>query len=226
MKQQQLFIEKPFKWLQEIDLTALHPCCAEGEGAEILAATRISIREVFQEFLRQKKLSDDRISLVDGFFFLFNEPEFARWNSMSWWEQRKHVMAMKNHELYADRALTLLGRSCFAPYIGYSDAKVAESTDLRVKRAWMRKRLVLKECYWNTIDSISYAAYHQKKYRELFPALCVLLCIVTDANGAQKELVLGIDNGVGLQCRKKSRESLLYRSLYTIFKLPNFNCLI
>ena len=96
---------------------------------------------------------------------------------------------------------------------------VAKSTDREVKRAWMRKRLVLQECFWNTIDSISHAAYFKKKYLELLPALCLLLCKVIDKTGRETELVLGIDNGTGFLYKKKSRDSAMIRLFYEAYKL-------
>ena len=220
MMQHPPLVDKPFTVLEDIDLVALRSGNLE-DRAETLAATRESITRVFQDFLGAKDLSCDRVSMLDGFLFLFNEPEFARWHRLNWWEQRRRIQAIKDHRLYTERAHVLLARSDLAPYIGYSDDMVAKSSDLEVKRAWMRKRLVLQECFWNAIDSISHAAYFKKKYQEqnIFPALCVLLCKVTDRSGRATELVLGIDNGTGFLYKKKSRESALIRFLYKIGKI-------
>ena len=217
MKQHPSLTDKPFTILQEIDLVALHPGFADGHD-EMLAATRKSITRVFRDFLTLKELSDDRIAVVDGFLFLFNGPGFSKWHTLNWWDQRKRVQAIKNDQLYLERAYVLLAHSYLAPYIGYSNDMVAKSTDQEVKRAWMRKRLVLKECFWNTIDSISHAAYFQKKYQEQFPALCVLLCNIIDKNGRETEMVLGIDNGTGFLYKKKSRDSAMIRLFYKTYK--------
>ena len=82
----------------------------------------------------------------------------------------------------------------------------------------MRKRLVLQECFWNGIDTISHAAYYKKKYRELYPALCLLLCNIIDENGRETELFLGIDNGTGFVYKKKSRESALFHLCYMVYR--------
>lgn len=218
MIQQPPLPDKPFAIVQEVDLVSLHDGYGHGRPDEMLAATRESIAEVFQDFLVKKGFTDDRISVIDGFLFIFNEPRFAQWHTLNWWEQRKLIQTIKEHPLYTERAHALLGRSCLAPYINYSDDMVAKSTDLEVKRAWMRKRLVLKESFWNAIDSISHAAYHQKKYQEQFPALCILLCNVIDRNGREAELVLGIDNGTGFLYKKKSRDSAMFCLFYTAYK--------
>jgi len=209
--------DKPQTVLQEIDLVAVHPGHSDGFD-KMLAATRESITMVLRDFLAVKEVGDDRITVIDGFLFLFNEPVFARWHTLNWWEQRKRVQSIKDHQLYSGRAHLLLEHSCLAPYIGYSNDMVAKSTDQEVKRAWMRKRLVLQECFWNAIDSISHAAYFKKKYQQQFPALCLLLCNVVDKNGRQTELVLGIDNGTGFLYKKKSRESSLFRLFYKAYK--------
>jgi len=203
--------------IQDIDLEALHPSRA-GNHNELLTATRESITTVFGAFLEAKELSEDRISIIDGFLFLFNDPIFAKWHTLDWWEQQKFILALKDHQPYIERAHALLANSCFAPYIDFSDKMVAKSTDQEVKRAWMRKRLVLKECFWNVIDSVSHAAYFQKKYQYQYPALCVLLCNVLDKNGRENELLLGIDNGIGYVYKKKSRESALISIFYKTFK--------
>ena len=218
MMQQPPSVDKPFTVLQEIDLVALHPGRTKGNDTRLVAA-RENITAVFQDFLAEKKISHDRISVIDGFLFLFNEPGFSRWHILDWWEQRKQIQAIKDNRLYTERAHVMLTRSCFAPYIGYSDEMVAKSSELVVKRAWMRKRLVLQECFWNVIDSISHAAYFKRKYQELFPVLCVLLCNVTDKNGRETELILGIDNGTGFLYKKKSRDSAMIRFFYKSFKL-------
>jgi len=210
-------IDKPFTILQEIDCVTLHPDHGEDHN-EMLAATRASIIRVFRDFMAVKGFSDDRISVIDGFFFLFNDPRFAEWHTLNWWEQRRHILAMKDHQFYTGRANDLLAQSYMAPYVGYSDDMVAKSTDQEVKRAWMRKRLVLKECFWNAIDSVSCAAYFQKKYQEQYPALCMLLCNILDNDGKEQELLLGIDNGIGFVYKKKSRESALISLIYKTFK--------
>ena len=209
--------DEPLTVLQEIDLVALCPDNIDSFD-QILVATRESIAEVFRDFLAKKIITYDRISVKDGFLFVFNEPGFAKWETLNWWDQRKHVQAIKDHQFYVERSHVLLAQSHLAPYMDYSDDMVAKSTDQEVKRAWMRKRLVLKECFWNAIDSFSHAAYFQKKYQELFPALCVLLCNVIDKNGNETELVLGIDNGIGFLYKKKIRDSAMIRLFYKTYK--------
>jgi hypothetical protein len=216
--QQSPIVDKPLTVLQEIDLVALHPCYANGHD-EMLTATRESIAGVLRDFLAEQKIPDDRIAVLDGFLFLFNEPRFFKWYTLNWWDQRKYIQAIKDHQPYSERAHALVARSCLHPYVGYSDDMVAKSTAPEVKQAWMRKRLVLKECFWNAIDTISHAAYFQKKYRDMYPALCVLLCNVIDKNGRQTELVLGIDNGTGFLYKKKSRDSAMFRLIYKAYKL-------
>lgn len=185
---------------------------------EILADSRKSVALVFEEFLKSKNIDHGHISILDGFLFILNDPKYSDWRRLNWWEQRQRVRTMKDHPHYVDRARALLTHSHLAPYLDYSDNMVAKSNDLRVKHAWMRKRLVLKECFWNALDSFSHAAYFKNKYRELYPALCVLLCNIEDRDGRQTELVLGIDNGTGFLYKKKSRESTLIRFLYKAYK--------
>lgn len=203
--------------IQVIDLVALHPDRA-GNFNELLHGTRESISGVFKDFSAAKGLINNSLSIVDGFLFVFNDPVFASWHTLTWWEQQKFILAIKDNLLYAERSHELLLKSYLAQYINYSDDAVARSTDMEVKQAWMRKRLVLKECFWNVLDSISYAAYHQKKYQEMFPALCLLLCNVTDGKGRKTELLLGIDNGIGCVYKKISRESALLLFLYKTYK--------
>ncbi len=217
MMQQPPSVDTTVAVLQEIDLVALHPQ-EGGDREEMLSAARKCIGGVFRDFLSAQELSHDRIAVIDGFFFFFNEPRFSQWHRLDWWKQRKYIQAIKDHRLYTGRAQALLEKSSFAPYIGYSDDMVAKSTDPEVKRAWMRKRLVLQECFWNAIDSISHAAYFKKKYRDMFPALCVLLCNVTDRKGRETELVFGIDNGTGFLYKKKSRDSAMIRFIYKAYK--------
>jgi len=214
---EQLSAEKPYEFLQKIDLVALHPECIRGEEKKI-DATRASIAEVLLDFLEARGLSAEQIEVVDGFLFLFNEPRFMEWGALNWWEQREQVRAIKDTRLFSDRAQFLLQHSYLAPYINYSDDMVAKSTDRLVKYAWMRKRLVLQECFWNTIDSISHAAYFQKKYHDMYPGLCLLLCNVIAKNGQKKEQFFGIDNGIGYLYKKKSRDSAMFRLIYKTFK--------
>ena len=209
--------DTPLTFLLGIELVALDPGRVRDNDAK-LSAARESIAGVLRDFLAARGLTIDRITVLDGFFFLFNEPGLSHWHTLDWWEQRKQIQTIKDHRLYIERAHVMLKRSCFAPYIGYSDDMVAKSTDREVKRAWMRKRLLLQECFWNALDSISHAAYFKKKYRDMFPALCVMLCNVIDKNGRKSELVLGIDNGTGFLYKKKSRESASIRLLYKVYK--------
>jgi hypothetical protein len=219
MTQNPRLSDKSCSILQAIDLAALLSHNTD-TSKQRLSATRESISEVLWNFLISQDITGDRISVVDGFLFVFNEPRFARWHLLSWWEQRQYTESIKDNKLYTERANALLAQSHLAPYISYSDDMVAKSTDLEVKRAWMRKRLVLKECFWNAIDSFSHAAYFKKKYRDrkIFPALCLLLCNITDKNGRKSEVVLGIDNGTGFLYKKKSRESFLISLLYKTYK--------
>ena len=209
--------DNPLEIIQDIDLVASHPDHASTLN-EMLTTTRESIIAVLSDFLKAEELTEDKISVIDGFLFLFNDPIFAKWHTLNWWEQQKLILAFKDHQPYTERALALLKHSHLGPYLDYSDDMVARSTDQDVKRAWMRKRLVLKECFWNVIDSVSHAAYFQKKYQYQYPALCVLLCNVFDKDGRKTELVLGIDNGTGSLYKKRSRESLMIRFFYKTYK--------
>ena len=217
MMQHSRSADTSFQDLHALDLVALHPGEIAGSG-QMFAASRDSIDRVFGDFLAAKGLTREHISILDGFLFAFNDRRFAGWHALNWWDQRTCIREIKDHALYTGRAQALLARSRFAPYIAWSDDMVAKSTDPEVKRAWMRKRLVLQECFWNALDSFSHAAYFKKKYKDMFPALCVLLCTVIDKNGRETELVLGIDNGTGFLYKKKSRESALLRLLYIICK--------
>jgi hypothetical protein len=210
-------IDTPFSLFQDIDLIALHSGCSDDQG-EKLAITKESIIRVLEDFLKVKEIADDRIKVIDGFLFIFNGSDFAQWHTLDWWDQRKRILEMKDHQQYRERATTLLARSFLSLHLDYSDKEVAKSNDQEVKRAWMRKRLVLKESFWNAIDSVSHAAYFQKKYLEFFPAHCVLLCNVLDNKERETELVLGIDNGIGFVYKKKSRESAMIRLFYKMFK--------
>jgi hypothetical protein len=218
MMQLPTLADKPFAvLLQQIDLVEMLPGCIDDHD-EMLGATRESITGVFKDFLEEKGYDPDRISVIDGFLFLFNDQKFSKWHTLNWWDQRKYVQTLKDHQLYKGRAHDLLTQSYLSPYVGYSDDMVARSAEPEVKHAWMLKRLALKECFWNTIDSVSHAAYYQKKYQELHPALCVLLCNVIDKDDLKRELFLGIDNGTGFLYKKKSRESSLFRLIYKTYK--------
>ena len=107
MKQQLQPVDKLFTVLQEIDLVALHPGCAAGSD-EVLSATRASITGVLRDFLAAQELSHDRITVLDGFFFVFNEPKFSQWHRLDWWEQRRCIQAIKDSRQYTDRAHALL----------------------------------------------------------------------------------------------------------------------
>jgi hypothetical protein len=204
--------------IQSLDLVLLHPDQKENI-TPLLATTKESISGVLQEFIEAQGFNHGQIALKDGFLFLLNDPVFANWHTLDWWEQRRQILAFKDHQGYKERSHALLNNSRMAQYIAYSDQEVARSSDPQVKQAWMLKRLVLKECYWNVLDSVSCAAYHQKKYQEQLPALCIMLCSVTSENSADFELLLGIDNGIGYVYKKKSRESTLIRLLYKAYKL-------
>jgi hypothetical protein len=218
MMQHTTLSDKPFTvLLQEIDHVEMLPVGIDDQD-EMICATRESIAVVFNEFLEVKGYDAERVSVIDCFLFLFNDPKFSKWHTLNWWEQRKQVQKLKDHQFYKGRTHDLLATSYLAPYIGYSDDMVAKSTDPKVKHAWMRKRLALKECFWNTIDSVSHAAYYQKKYQELYPALCVFICNIIEKNGRKKELFIGIDNGTGFLYKKKSRESSLIRLFYKTYK--------
>jgi hypothetical protein len=208
-----------FSILEKIDLVTLQPDNAEN-FTHIISATRKSIGDVVQNFLAAHNIALHSISLIDGFLFVFNDLCFTRWHQLNWWEQRTYIQSLKDSEPYTRRAQELLSRSCLASYLEYSDQMVAQSNVPEVKHAWMRKRLVLKECFWNAIDSFSHAAYFKIKYQDkkIYTALCLLLCNITYADGRTSELVLGADNGTGFSYKKKSRESALIRLLYIIYK--------
>ena len=202
--------------LQEIDLVALSGSIAEEDPKYI--AAKVLISEVFLDFMKAKNLTPARMEVLDSFFFLFNNPEFSAWHKLNWWEQRQQILTLKDCQPYRERSLRLIHRSRLAPYLDYSDEEVAGSNKQEVKQAWMRKRLVLQECFWNTIDSVSHAAYHKKKYADMFPALWLVLCNVSCQHDQQQELFFGIDNGTGYLYKKKSRESGLFRLLYKAYK--------
>ena len=210
-------VHKHYTLLQEIDCITLRPERSDDFG-HMLNASRKNLSEVFFDFLAKKEITDEKLSVIDGFLFVFNEPRYSTWHMLNWWDQRKLIQSIREHHLYTGRAKDLLTRSNKAAYIDYSDIMVAKSTDQEVKRAWMLKRLVIKECFWNAIDSFSHAAYYKNKYKEMFPALCVLLCDVTDKNGNNSELLLGIDNGTGFLYKKKSRDSAMIRLFYKAYK--------
>jgi len=203
--------------LQDIDSVVLQPGNDESHVAKLTAA-RESITGVLRDFLAAMEITGGHFTVIDGFLFLFNAPEFSRWHTLDWWEQRRLILAVKDNPVYIARGQTLLEHSGLASYLDYSDAMVAKSTDRQVKCAWMRKRLVLQECFWNVLDSIAHAAYFQKKYLDMYPALCVLLCSIIDRDNIPREVVLGIDNGAGFLYKKKSRESGLFRFCYTFCK--------
>ena len=215
---QNLTAERPYTILQQAELVALRPDFTMGDD-ERIAAARASLAKVLDDFLEAGKIPAECIEVIDGFLFIFNGPQFSQWHRLNWWEQRQQIAAIKDSQFYIDRGQQLLQQSYLASYSGYSDVMVAKSTAQEVKHAWMRKRLVLQECYWNAIDSISHAAYFKKKYDNQFPALCDLLCKVDDRNGREIEIFLGIDNGTGFLYKKKSRDSALFQLLYKILKL-------
>jgi hypothetical protein len=206
----------PLLLLQKINPVTLPGSIRDGDPKH--TAAKILLSQVFLDFMKTKNLSLARLEVLDSFLFLFNNPDFSAWPELNWWEQRQQILKLKDHQPYRDRALRLLHRSRVAPYLDYSDEAVAGSNKREVKQAWMRKRLVLQECFWNTIDSVSHAAYHKNKYAEMFPALWLLLCNVSCQDDRQQELFFGIDNGAGYLYKKKSRDSLLYRVLYKAWK--------
>jgi hypothetical protein len=214
---QLLSAEKIPAILQNLDFVALYPDHGNHDDDKF-AVTRASITKVLQDFWATWEYSGKRIELIDGFTFIFNAPDFSNWHKLNWWEQRRQILAIKDHQDYLERAQLLLQRSSLAPYIDYADDMVAKSTDQHVKHAWMRKRLVLKECFWNVLDSISHAAYFKKKYINQYPALCILLCRIVDTDDKETEVVLGIDNGTGFLYKKKSRESALFHFIHVAFK--------
>ena len=203
--------------MQNIGLAVLYPDRVDSDDQK-LVATRASIAKVLHDFLQTGEFTGKQIELIDGFTFVFNEPEFAKWRRLNWWEQRRRIVAIKDNQQYLDRAQLLLHRSSLASYLDYSDDMVAKSTDQHVKHAWMRKRLVLKECFWNALDTVSHAAYYKNKYQNQYPALCIMLCRIVDSNDRETEMVLGIDNGTGFLYKKKSRESALFHLIYIAFK--------
>jgi hypothetical protein len=88
--QQSQIVDKPYTVLHEIDLVALLTGSANTPD-EMLPATLESIAGVFRKFLAAQDLADDRISVIDGFLFLFNDPRFFEWSTLNWWEQRKYI---------------------------------------------------------------------------------------------------------------------------------------
>lgn len=213
----QISADNPGLFLEEIDLVRSLPDTCESESRKLTAAKAV-IREVLLDFFKTGNISFKRLEMLDSFLFIFNRPDFSEWHKLNWWEQREKVLKIKDLKSYRDRACLLLQHSCLAPYLNYSDDMVAKSSDQEVKQAWMRKRLVLQECFWNAIDSISHAAYHNKKYEDMLPVLCLVLCNVTDAQNRKQEFFFGIDNGIGYLYKKKSRDSALFRLFYKAFK--------
>jgi hypothetical protein len=218
MDQHLLSADNSLAVLQKVDLVTLHPN-RDNDNNEMITTARENIALVLREFLSKREKTFDRVSVVDGFLFVFNDADFSQWQTLTWWEQRKRIRTFKNHRPYRKRAHLVLQHSALSHYMDYSDEMVAGSDKPEVKHAWMRKRLIMKECFWNAIDSISHAAYFKQKYRDQFPALCVLLCNIHHTDGSEKQLVLGIDNGTGSLYKKKSRHSSLIRFLYKMFKL-------
>ena len=206
MNQLSPLTDKLLEIIQGIDLVASYPDHASSLN-EMLAATRESIITVLGDFLKAKKLTEDKISVVDGFLFLFNDPIFAKWHTLNWWEQQKLILAFKDHQPYTERALALLTHSHLAPYLDFSDDMVARSTDQEVKRAWMRKRLVLKECFWNVIDSVSHAAYFQKNTSiNIRLSVCYFVTLLTKM--AEKQNWFWVSITEPALCIKKEAGSL------------------
>jgi hypothetical protein len=183
------------------------------------AATKEAINRVLEDFSAAHLADSHPCRVVDCFFYIFNSDDFAHWHQMDWWRQRKILRNLKSNIGYTDRAEEMLSRSAFREQYAIPDSKVGYYSDPRVSYGWMRKRLLLKESYWNILDSIAYGAYHKNKYKDIFPGIGILLLAEPEASDDPNEILLIIDNGAGRDFKKTSKDSGAFRLLYKLWKL-------
>ena len=181
--------------------------------------TKASLNDILQRYFAQQGIDNARIAVNDSFYFIFNINEFSRWPETDWWTQRRILRQLKTETRYVDRAKVALQHSFFRRFYEVEDSQVGYSTDPRVHYAWMRKRLFLYEAYWNSIDTIAFAAFHEKKYENMFPGTAMLLFNLTNVKNDDAESMLLADNGAGTGFKKSSKDSGALRFLLRIWKL-------
>ena len=169
------------------------------------------------------------MEMVDSFYYIFNKSDFSNWSKYSWPEQEKSMEAMKVYKSYQNRMERLISKSQYYHYIplqyreinleeiGVNRNFLSDSDYDEISSYAMMRKMLLAEGYYNSVDAISYAAYHGDKYNKMLPGIKVML-YKYHQNGKSSEEVVIIDNGVGQPVDKPSRESAMIRSIYSTYK--------
>jgi len=192
---------------------------ATASNQDMIAATREKLRDLYARYLRSAKIKSECIAPTDCFYYILNIDDFSQWPQLSWWKQRAKLQALRGDRFYLDRVGLLLEKSIFRKYYAYSDKMVRDSNNPAVKFAWNRKRLARKEAYWNALDSISHAAYFQKKYGKMYPGILVNLSALRTESGGINEILVIVDNGAGREFKKKSKDTGSLWFLYKLWKV-------
>lgn len=192
---------------------------AAASNLDMIKATREKLHDLQARYLRSAKIKSEHIAPIDCFYYILNADYFSQWSQLSWWKQRVKLQELREDGFYLERVDRLLEKSFFRKYYAYSDKMVRDSGNPAVKFAWNRKRLARKEAYWNALDSISHAAYFQKKYDGMYPGILVSLSALRTETGAINEILLIVDNGVGRKFKKKSKDTGSLWFLYRLWKI-------
>ena len=135
--------------------------------------TLAELNHVFKLYLGNSGFRMEDISILGQFSVIFNDKRFADWDSMGLKEQ--------------DLALTEIVR---LPRI-YDELilKIGEiAGDTQVIK-W-----VVKDAYQNAIDSFSYSAFVQRKYKNRYPGFKVIIFLTQTQKGMN---LVVVDNGFG-----------------------------
>ncbi len=154
------------------------------ENREKKDLTLAELNHIFKMYLRERGTRKKDASIVGQFSLLFNDPQFARWHTLSKSEQSDSLSEQVIFPQVYDDLITPLGATA-------GDEKIING--------------VVKDAIQNAIDSFSHAAFLQKKFISRFPGVKIILFV----DQASERMVLAVvDNGFGQKITKPKKSHM------------------
>ena len=143
--------------------------------------TLAELNHVFKMYLQERGTRSEDISIVGQFSLIFNDPRFARWDTLSKSQQSESLSEQVIMPKVFNELITPIGDAA-------GDVQIIKG--------------VVKDAVQNAIDSFSHAAFLQKKYVTRFPGIKIILFI----DQVRERMVLAVmDNGYGAKITKPKK---------------------
>jgi len=146
--------------------------------------TLAELNHLFKIFLKSKGIKRKKISIIDQFSLLFNNPAFSEWHNLQKAEQNKSLSEQVVFPQAYDELITDLG------------AAAGDSQTIKG---------VVKDALQNAIDSFSHAAFLQRKFETRFPGVKIILFV---DQVDEKMILVVVDNGFGAKISKPKKSHM------------------